>query len=341
MSNRVEQHKHKKQSSPKKALLRFILFGLIPLLAAGYLFRQEIALLLFDNIVAPTIETGLAESYEPLPNKETKVIVQDAEPFTMLLLGVDQRDNEIGRSDTMIFSVVRPKEKRVLMISIPRDAYVNIRGASEHSRSHDKITHAYAFGGASASVSTIEGLLSQRVDYYATINFKGVENTVDALGGLRLPITEDLVNDDKDHEKFVIPGGQELYNGEDALNYVRYREDAGGDLNRTHRQVEFIRAVTSRMIELGNLTKIPTILDSLGETLKTDMPPSTMTDNAMRFLEHDDNFITSHTLKGTGGKRDDGIWYYNVDEEDLVNVKNEISRWLDPDLPIDSSSTLK
>ncbi|MBP1989586.1 LCP family protein [Paenibacillus eucommiae] len=328
MTNRLERSKQRKRLFNKKQIRYLVLFTFIVLFIAGYLMRTEIGLFLFDNIVAPKIERKLDKTYEPLGTK-VNTVINNSEPFTVLLLGIDQRNKENGRSDTIIYSVVRPKEKKILMISVPRDSYVKILGASKQNKTHDKATHAYAFGGASASVSTIEDLFDHRVDYYATINFKGVEETVDALGGLRLPITEDLVNDDIDHEKFVIKGGQELYNGKDSLNYVRYREDAGGDINRTHRQVDFIKASISRMIELGNVTKIPSILDSLGETLRTNMTSSEIIDNAKIFLEHDEDFITNYTLEGTGGKRADGIWYFNLDEDYLNQMKNEIDKWLE------------
>ncbi|RUS42221.1 LCP family protein [Cohnella sp. AR92] len=325
LGSRVQKRKNKR----KKRILAIGCCILLLLAAGVYLLRKEIGWFVFDHVVSPGIEKTLDNAYEPLPGREVPT-ASGSKPYAVLLLGVDQRKQEKGRSDTMIYTVVRPKEKKLFMVSIPRDSYAKIMGTSRKKEYYDKITHAYAHGGAYSSVTTVEELLANRVDYYAAINFKGVEETVDSLGGLRLPIAKDLVNDDADHEKFLIKGGQKLYDGKDSLNYVRYREDAGGDINRTHRQVEFIHAAISRMIELNNLTKIPDIMNSLGDTLKTDMPPSEIMDNAKTFFEHGDNFIDSYTLPGTGGKRDDGIYYYNLDEDALNKVKAEIGLWLDP-----------
>ena len=145
--------------------------------------------------------------------------------------GIDERNKEIGRSDTMIYTVVRPIDGAILMVSIPRDTYTAIIGKETKSGKQweDKITHAYAFGGAKMSVETVKNLFDSHIDHYATINFQGFRDVIDSMGGITLPVTEDLVNDDADHEKFVVKAGQDLYNGADALNYVRYREDAGGD----------------------------------------------------------------------------------------------------------------
>jgi LCP family protein required for cell wall assembly len=219
------------------------------------------------------------------------------------------------------------------MISIPRDTYTEIVGKETKSGRpwEDKITHAYAFGGAKMSVETVEKLFGEPVDHYATINFTGFRDVIDAMGGIPLPITKDLVNDDPDHEKFVVKAGQPVYNGQDALNYVRYREDAGGDMNRTVRHQVFLNAIMNKAAQVGQWSKIPEMMDIMGDNFSTDLTPQHMIDLAKSMLQTDNRTIYSHTLKGEGRRISaGGAWYFFADEEDVAKAKGWIEAWLDP-----------
>ena len=130
------------------------------------------------------------------------------------------------------------------------------------------------------SVETVEKLFDSHIDHYATINFKGFPDVIDSMGGISLPITKDLVNDDPDHEKFVVKAGQDLYNGTDALNYVRFREDAGGDTSRAGRHQVFLNAIMNKASQVGQWTKIPDMIQKMGRNFSTDLTPEHMIDLA-------------------------------------------------------------
>ncbi|MGZ9585951.1 LCP family protein [Paenibacillus marinisediminis] len=320
------------KTKKKSAKKWWIILAVVLIIALScFVFRKQLAILAFDLFLSDTVEHKLDPSYQPIAEKPV-VDRELEEPFSAALLGIDQRDNEIGRSDTIIYSVVRPKDNKVLLVSIPRDTYTEIVG---HGTT-DKINHAYAFGtakggptgGAKMSMDTISNLLDSPVDHYATINFEGLKEVVDALGGIRLPITEDIVNKDPNHEKFTIEGGKELYNGQEALYYVRYREDS--DMNRTERHRIFIQAVMDRAIELDQIGKFPQILEVVGNNFTTDMKPKNMINLAKYMFKQDTSpAISSYMLHGEG-EMDDGVWYYMPDEEDLTYVKELINNWLDP-----------
>jgi LCP family protein required for cell wall assembly len=252
----------------------------------------------------------------------------------MLLMGVDARGNETGRSDTLIYTVVRPQDGKVLMMSIPRDTYADIVGKDMK----DKITHAYAFGGAEMAVNSVEKLLDAKVDHYAAIDFQGFVKVVDTLGGIPLPIGKDIVNKDADHEKFVVKANQDSYAGVDALNYVRYREDAGGDMSRTERNRVFLEALMHKASSLKQWTKIPEVLDIVGDNFSTDIPPASMSELAKKFLETGHE-IKSYTLKGEGKRMgQQNLWYFVADEDDLTAVRATIAAWLDSDTQVDQLS---
>lgn len=302
----------------------------------GYANRGALAAWGYDTFLSKQVEKKLEKSYVPLTgrtpatttsvNEEAKIAEN---PFSVLLMGVDTRGQERGRSDTLIYTVVRPNDGRVLMLSIPRDTYADIVGKDFR----DKITHAYAYGGPEMALNSVEKLLDARIDHYASINFQGFVQVVDTLGGIPLPITEDIVNKGQDHEKFTIQGGQSSYDGKDALNFVRYREDAGDDVSRTERNRQFIEALIHKASSLQQWTKIPEVLGIIGDNFRTDILPSDLTDLAKRFLQTDHR-IVSYTLHGEGKRMgENNLWYYVADEADLNAVKTTIAAWLNPDTP--------
>ncbi|QNK58028.1 LCP family protein [Paenibacillus sp. PAMC21692] len=320
----------------KKKHKRLYAIGIIAvvLLTAAYLNRGVLAMAGFDWFLQGSLEKSLENTYKPVENRQpVKPVGVDRkkqDPFSMLLLGVDQRGNETGRSDTLIYTVVRPNDGKMLLVSIPRDLYVEIVGRDRE----DKINHAYAFGGPGMTMDTVEKLLDAPVNHYASINFEGFRDAIDAMGGIALPIEEDMVNDDYDHEKFVIKGGQDLYNGTDALNFVRYREDAGGDMNRTERHQQFLHAIIEKATSLKQWSKIPSLIDIMGDNFSTDMLPGQLIDMSQSMLTKSGLNMYSHTVLGQGGRLENGgAWYYFVDEGDLQQVQTMIHNWLDADAP--------
>lgn len=317
--------------SKKQKWMYTIAAIIVVLGTAGYFNRGALAMLGFNWFLEDSVASKLEQTYKPIEGREPIPIVSsdaDKQPFSLLLLGVDQRGKEIGRSDTMIYTVIRPKDGSILMVSIPRDTYTDIVGKDKK----DKITHAYAFGGAKMSVETVEKLFDAPVNHYATINFEGFRNVIDAMGGISLPIEEDLINDDPDHEHFVVKAGQNVYNGTDALNYVRFREDAGGDMSRTERHQTFVNAMLDKASGVGQWAKIPELIDIMGDNFSTDMRPEQMINLARAMLQSDNRTIYSHTLKGEGHRlKAGGTWYYFAEDEDLSKVQGMIDSWMNAD----------
>ncbi|AOZ92879.1 LCP family protein [Paenibacillus crassostreae] len=321
---------------------------LVLILAGGYIFRKSLAVLAFDIFLADQVENTLQEkSYKPLEEDiatrtpKAEPIAVQSKPFSILLLGTDQREDEPARSDTMIYAVMRPKESKVLLVSIPRDTYTEIVGKGKK----DKINHAFAFGGEQMAVDTMEKLLDHSLDYYATINFVGLKDAVDAIGGIELPIQKDIVNKGADHEKFTVKANQLTYNGTDALNYVRYREDS--DFNRTKRQQVFLDQVAKKMMNVNQVSNIPQLLDIMGTNFQTNMQPKFILDLAKQILTGSEVQITSYTVMGEN-IRLDGISYEEADEEDLQFAQDLIDNWMNSTtstyqllMPDDQNTTMK
>jgi LCP family protein required for cell wall assembly len=299
------------------------------LIASGAFFaRKSLALLAFDIFLSEKVENKLEEkSYKPLVGDvvtpKAEPVAAQIKPFTLLLLGTDQREDEPARSDTLIYAVIRPKDEKILLVSIPRDTYTEIVGKGKK----DKINHAFAFGGQQMAKDTMEALLDHKLDYYATINFIGLKDAVDAIGGVELPIQKDIVNKGADHEKFTIKANQSIYDGTDALNYVRYREDS--DFNRTKRQQVFLDQVAKKMMNLNTIADIPDLLDVMGSNFQTNMRPKFTIELAKQLLTGSNMEITSYTVMGEN-IRLDGVSYEEPNAEDITLAQDLIDNWSDP-----------
>ena len=161
------------------------------------------------------------------------------EILNILLLGVDKRTGDRGRSDAIILLNLDPKDHQMTMVSIPRDTRAQIAGKGRF----EKINHAYSYGGPNLSVATVEDLLDVEIDYYVELNMEGLADLVDAVGGITVQNELDWYGDDGFHYQ----KGTLHLNGQQTLGYVRMRKkDPAGDFGRTKRQREVIDAIIKK-----------------------------------------------------------------------------------------------
>lgn len=328
MENSAAHLTRRKPKKPKKRWkkpLIITLSVLIVLGGLGYVYQKQLVVLAFNLFASGTVKEALDDSFKPVGDQNAEVpVVQHTDPFSLLLLGIDQRDNEPSRSDTIIYSVVRPEDNKVLLLSIPRDSYTEIVGRDVKS----KINSAYAHGEAKMAMDTVENLLGNKVDFYAAINFNGLKDIVNAVGGVELPIKKNIENKLKSHEKLFVEANKPIYSGEEALGYVRYREDS--DFNRTMRHRIFLSAFMNRALEVKNLTKIPDVIKIAGSNFTTNMSSDFIVNFAESlYMKDSAPTISNYMLKGEGATRS-GTWYYDLSEDDLQHVHGMIASWLDP-----------
>lgn len=327
MENSAAHLTRRKPKKPKKKWKKPLIITLSVLLVLGglgFIYQKQLVVFAFNLFASATVKDALDDSFKPAGDKDAPV-VEHTDPFSLLLLGIDQRDNEPSRSDTIIYSVVRPEDNKVLLLSIPRDSYTEIVGRDVKS----KINSAYAHGEAKMAMDTVENLLGNKVDFYAAINFNGLKDIVDAVGGVELPIKKNIENKLKIHEKLFVEANKPIYSGEEALGYVRYREDS--DFNRTMRHRIFLSAFMNRALEVKNLTKIPEVIQIAGSNFTTNMTSDFIVKFAESLYMKDSiPTISNYMLKGEGATRS-GTWYYDLSEDDLQYVRGMIASWLDPD----------
>lgn len=195
------------------------------------------------------------------------------EPINVLVLGLDVGDVDNPnsgapeRSDTMIVASLDPEKKQAGMLSIPRDSRVSIPG-----RGTDKICHAHAYGGTDLAIRTVENLLNIPIHYYVKINYQGLRNLVDALGGVHIDVSEDMHYTDRAGGLYIdIEAGPQVLNGEKAEEFLRFRDRATGDLGRIERQQQFVRALAEEVFSASTLFKIPELGRIISDNVETNM----------------------------------------------------------------------
>lgn len=211
-------------------------------------------------------------------SKERGSIVTPQNKINIMVMGVDERGDDVGRSDTLFVVTIDTNTKEVAMLSVPRDTRVKIPG-----HGWDKINHAYAFGGHKLTQQSVEGLLGIKIDHYITINIAGFKKIIDAVGGVTIDVEKrmyysDPYDDNGDnHGPFVIdlrPGVQRM-DGSRAIQYVRYRDEEG-DIGRVERQQKFLKALMNEVASPSVITKIPAIIREVDSVVTSDMSTSEM-----------------------------------------------------------------
>lgn len=204
--------------------------------------------------------TSTKENPRPKP-----VVLKDKEPFSVLLLGVDERVDDSGRSDTIIVATVNPDKDSVKLVSIPRDTLVTIPG---HGK--DKVNAAYAYGGVNLAVQTVEDYLDIPINYYTKINMEGMIDLVDAVGGIHV--------DNKyafELDGVTLATGTQDLDGTQALQYARMRkQDPAGDFGRQERQKEVITKIAKKALGIQSVTNFNKIFNAVGKNVETNFSGS-------------------------------------------------------------------
>lgn len=195
-------------------------------------------------------------------------LVMDTIPgrTNILVMGVDPRENDVGRSDAMVLVSIDSKGKPFLL-SIPRDTRAKIKGYG-----FDKINAAYAYGGPELSVRTVSDFLGIPINDYLVVDIDAFVHIVDVFGGVTIDVEKRMYHEDPYQDLLIDlqPGVQRL-NGERAMQYVRFRDDLTADLGRIERQQKFLTAVAKEAFSLRNVTKLPTFIRECYNAIDTDM----------------------------------------------------------------------
>lgn len=258
--------------------------------------------------------------------------------ITLVFFGTDSRDTEdmsAGRSDTIMVVSINPKTKSIKLISIPRDTYVNVPGYG-----YTKINHAYAYGGEQLSIKTINSNFGLNIKEYATIDFSGLINIINDVGGIEMDITEEelkvlnqylpssYATSGREYKKMT-EYGHVVMNGEEALAHSRNRY-VGLDFARANRQRDVLIALMNK-ISTMEPAKAMALLDEFLSEVKTNIKITDYTSLLTSMLTNKNEYLNdvlSAQVPSTDyseGQMIDGIYYFVTD---LERAKSDFKSYL-------------
>lgn len=235
-----------------------------------------------------------------IENQSVDVEVQD-EAFSVYISGIDVFGaiETNSRSDVNIIAVVNPKTHQILLVTTPRDYYVEIPGVSGGQK--DKLTHAGIYG-VDASMATLEELYDTELEFYARVNFTSLIEIVDALGGVDVESEYAFTTSSDSGMVINVEQGTNHFNGEEALAFSRERQNVpGGDNQRGKDQQAVITAMIKKMVSPAILTGANGILNSVSGNVETNMSQSQIQELIKTQLAEGASWnITSMAAEGTG-----------------------------------------
>jgi LCP family protein required for cell wall assembly len=271
---------------------------------------------------------------------------QNNQDLNILLLGADNGGDKqtvaddlkdgtwtpfAHRSDTIMIAHIPANRDSVQVISIPRDTWVPIDGYP-YTDGHGKINGAFAFGGPSLAVKTVQQLTGMNIDHVAIIDWVGFKDLTTALGGVRVYIPETFYDDS---QRITWHQGWQTLEGQEALAYVRTRHGlTNGDFGRIERQQNFMRATMQKLLSsmhgVGAISVINHLLSTLKNYLTID---KTWENDELKNLAlslsgiHTDNVQFFTAPLGSYGTSSDGQSIVELD----AKKSRQLFTWVDAD----------
>ncbi|MFJ7726167.1 LCP family protein [Neobacillus sp. NPDC097160] len=253
------------------------------------------------------IEGSIKSVNQPLKKVEGKQPFQGEknklDAINVLLLGSDSRGEKQARTDTIMVAHYDPQTHKIKLISLMRDMLVSV---PEHGQ--QKLNAAYSFGGPELLRETIKENFSLDIHYFAIVDFKGFEKSVDLLvpNGIEVDVPYEMsYGIDTTIEK----GKQQLH-GKELLGYVRFRHDRLSDFGRIQRQQEVISKLKEEAISLHSVIKLPKLLGLINKYIETNMDRSTLLTIGKDMLTKKSNNIETIRVPEDGSfenKRDEEL----------------------------------
>ena len=255
-----------------------------------------VVVFILSGMVGAFFANALVDNKPDYNEDDKKGMLVANDKATVMIMGIDERADDVGRSDTLMIATLDPDKNQAALLSVPRDTRVKIKG-----HGFDKINAAYAYGGRKLTQETIESLLNTHIDHYIKINVHGFTKIIDALGGIDIDVEkrmyyEDPWDDDGGLYIDLQPGMQHM-DGKTAITYVRYRDEEG-DIGRIKRQQNFMKAVMDKLVSPTIIPKLPAIVSAVSDSVETDMSVSEILSFLGTLQDAKDNGLKSEMLPG-------------------------------------------
>lgn len=272
-------------------------------------------------------------TYTQVGDKNTQQAIQATEPLTILLMGVDTggagrgtSDSWNGNSDSQILMTLNPKTHTTTMVSLERDTMTNILDSNGKVVSTEKMNAAYPLGYNSGSdsdglknavsyaMTTIGEQTGIKIDNFATVNFDGLVNMVDNVGGIDINNTTGqtlYISDTEPEYTATVEPGKQHINGDQALVYTRDRHHLpNGDYGRAAHQREVIAALMKKILALDNITRYEQFLNEVSKDFRTNIPINTATITSLLGYKSCFDKIVSIQYEGVGEMVNGGSYQF-------------------------------
>lgn len=227
----------------------------------------------------------------------TRDVNTTKESFIIYLSGIDTYGTveSVSRTDANMLMVVNPNTHQILLVSIPRDYYIELY----EKNAKDKLTHSGIYG-IDNTVKSVEKLLDIDINYYYKINFTSLINIVDSIKGVDVYSNYSFTSKDG----YNYTKGYNHVNGKEALSFVRERKAFnGGDRVRNANQQAMVEALFRKCTDSSILTSYNSLLSSLKNSFITNMPQKSLTSLIKKQLDDKIKWnITSYNLDGTNSR---------------------------------------
>ena len=294
------------------------------------------------------LEEGVAQAIAPrdaqvIAAAETLDAVPAGEPAIALAIGYDKRlgaEGEVNgaRSDTIMLLRADPETKSVSMLSFPRDLLVDIHCPGK-AVFQNRINEAYSQCGVQGTVETVRHLTGLPLNYLVTVNFHGFKQLVANTGGVWLDVDRRYYNPEgSGYASIDIQPGYQKLNGQDALDFVRYRH-ADSDIYRLARQQLFVQSFKQALAAQFSPTDLPriikTVTDSVevGQSDNKEFDVRTVLGYGLFLYERPNVYQSRIDLNCYG---DDDVAAITVDDS---CIRNAVSDFVTPDVEASEKAT--
>ena len=296
------------------------IIGLVVAVAAG-------AYITLDN----TLDAAAPDTPEARAARAATRPALPGQPKNVLLIGSDARANEgdPGRSDTLILVRMDSRRGFISMLSFPRDLYVPIDGGPP-----DKINAAYS-RGTDVAIRTVEQLTGQPVNYYVDINFTGFAKLVNELGGVYIDVDRRYYNPEgTGYAPIDLQPGYQRLNGNDALDYVRYRH-TDSTYARDARQQTFLAELKRQTKDIGSIASLPRLKKLFGKDIQMDITnPRTFLSLLDLALVTPKEKVAKVKIQGTDDMTAAGA---SIQTASQATIDEAVAEWKDPSFESDTS----
>ncbi|ADD01358.1 cell envelope-related transcriptional attenuator [Thermoanaerobacter italicus Ab9] len=293
-------------------IIIFIVIGIILSVSVGtYIF--------YKNIHVPASHEKDTSAVNK--NKSQNNKIENIKRKNILFVGSDENN----LSDTILIINYDPLNKKINILSIPRDTYYPRPGFN--APEEKKINAAFSEEKIDGLKNAVENLLNIKIDNYVILNYEGFKKIIDTIGGVEVDVPFNMKYDDNSANPPLhidLKKGRQVLDGEKAIQFIRYRHGyVDGDLGRIKAQHQFLEALLKKILQPSILPKVPSLAITISQYLKTDLSASEITQYAYQFIKDKPSTIDAIALPGEGGYEGNTSYFF-VDSIKTQEIVKEL-----------------